>query len=998
MLDSIEKIVVEAKKHTYSNLRNMQLAMVPSILDTGYVVQKHITYKQDNYLIEDGRVVLKLSNFKYMTSMNPRLETSTLEEIPILDCIRDNIIFTTMLFINGIHIKLSDISLMKDINYTYLIFNSPVSMSHIEDVTLIYFPFKVSYFEYHVDLDNMIPIFEFNKEGILEKHGIMSYWTNDPKIGYFENTYLSSDIHNEILNIDPSIKLGRENIILFHKGLYISNNGMKVDSMNMISMDGTPGTTKMKVFYRTDLVAGEDLTDHFPNKELMSKIVNGVEKMPNMNLPLVMNPMDFKYSPNKPYEDNIDEAMFYLSTYNSKYLADVYERESTVKTYQYTGKHMKSIINIRTNRAVMPCLKYKEKETYVVVYKNGLLYERYSDIVYGVNEFSIPIDPEKTDDRDVFEIVYFTMVNNYCERIHIGSTHHKAVDMFNDGELLLYTNSPKEEMKYDIKLNNRSWYPVEFDINNGSVILKNTDYYNTELLFTTRNQFRYCYRNIEYDSVKIRLTPDFKGALNREQYLVYHNGRLLNRDFYRVILPATNNPYSDPYIYSRVKFNAGDKVEVLYLPLEMNEMDYAQDLTFEFASVVASYDNQGTFVIPYPFKLYNTPNKFIVLIGSTIISKDRYVIENDMIRFIDGTTLEYGKKITFVFSYEKSETQTSIKYVKEDDIINLEHNYISIDIDGQTEFQLDISYKTYLESNGTVMIFYRGLYIPEDMYQINKHTCKITFLPNTFTEGSYIDIVVCYSVDNVVKNYDATVIASENNQTTFNIPAVVLEAIMSGDKAIIMKHGTLLIEGIHFTVSQKLGTITFTNGFVKDDFFTIIVFSANNSIVRHYSTEFIVEEDNQRVFNLGNLYENFTNTKNKFLLYIGNILIDPDRYTIDTTVGNNIVFNEDMKLTKGRLIRLICLYLDTTTDFTYNEIGSARYNDTEAIDIPLVENQTVYTIPIEVAAYDENKFFLTAGSVYISSDDCQQNEINRDLFIRPRNRKTDKHESGTENS
>ena len=171
---------------------------------------------------------------------------------------------------------------------------------------------------------------------------------------------------------------------------------------------------------------------------------------------------------------------------------------TNVETITKTGDQIRQMVNM-FGIIHMLRLKYKEKENYVMVFCNGELYKHYSDATYTLNEFRMPIDLTTLKDTDVFEFVFFKRVNNYHEWIHYTEDNKfKEQRAFENDELLLYSKDPLDHEYPQVKLNPwRSVFPLEFTIDeNDNVVLEDERYVDTDLLYTTKNQFRYCFRNI----------------------------------------------------------------------------------------------------------------------------------------------------------------------------------------------------------------------------------------------------------------------------------------------------------------------------------------------------------------------------------------------------------------------------------------------------------------------------------------------------------------------
>ena len=978
MLDSMINIVESARRHTNSTIKSIQKSLIPEFVDIKYSIRRNYMYNED--LIYDyDRVVIKVDNMKYRSVVvNGKRDLIFRENMK--DCVDDKKMFPFLLFINGIHIKWSDITVVRDCKYSYLLVKTDIYYRNILSVKLLHIPFPVIYTETRQERKDMTPIFRFNLDGQLLDNGKVIYYTDFKNIVYKEFTYLNGNLVNEDIDVPAKIKLSTNNFVIFKNKVLINDdsNTLSVRNTNLLNMTGEAAQYRVKMFYRADVNTGIDNTSRIPNELYLKRLMRGQESLSTLDMSTLDKEFNFEFSNKKKYERNIKESMNYMAKYNTKAIADIYEDNRYVFSKQCSGKEIKDMVNLRSQVLTMLRMKYKSKETFVMVFYNGKLYKNYSELQYQLSSFTIPIDIDEVDDTDIFEFVFFKGINNYFETIKLTKDNgFKEQRAFEDDELVLYASDPKE-LKYNISLSDRSLYKVAFTIDeNGVVIPTDPYYYDKDILYTTKNQFRYCFRNIQDKTVKIRLTPDFMGALNPDQYMVFYNGRLMNRLFYRLTIEDRDNTFLEPCIYSRIMFNPGDKVEVVYVPGELNEMDYNQDMTIEIASVVATTNKQTSFMIPFPFKLYTQRNDFIPMIGNIFVNRERYTIENSILTFTDGTFIPEGKKISFLFCYEGSSANESIKYLSESSFISIENNYLDVTIDGQKEFQLDPDYIPTLIKGNALIVTYKGLYIGSEFYTIDRYNGKIIFADNNLKAGTSINVAVCFVPNNSINQTSQIITATQDNTFTFSIPDPFGDYVFKGNTVLMIKNGILATEGYHYTLNENMKTITLNTPLNKDESFKLIGFEYAQSVVKSYDEYLDVTEDGQLEYALGQNFDDYTNQSNKFLVYIGSILVDPRRYSVEKST---LKFNDTIGLKKGRHIRLVFLYIDSASSgSTYNSQGSSRYNKVESISVPLQRGVTKYTVPIDDAIAEDIKFFISAGSVLIDERRYIKNKYNNTI-------------------
>ena len=793
----IEEVVFDAYQHTDSLITDLQQSLLPTMIDLEYSFIRSGRYRYDNETFQDDdHLVLKVEGIRdkvyNITSKNEAIYKLTLDE-----AVNQGKIYPFLLFVNGLHLKWSDIIVVNDIRYTYLLIPSNpfkhrfVQIMEIKSVRAINLPFNIFYTENRAKPGSgYTEIFRFNTLGKLDESGKVVYYYKHPGIEFREFSFANGDnIQGYDLNIDTNVKLTRNNFFVWKAKQFDDETPVVINKLNLFYMNGDPDTKyKVKCFYRNDVNHAYNILNKIPNIELAKNIAQGKVVNDKLDPKILNTSFDFDLKRNKNYDENIKTSFRYMTSYDSQFLTKIYEMINTVETKQYSGKEIKEKCN-SFGILSMLLLKYKQKTTYVMVFHNGLLYKHYSDIVYNVNTFDMPVDVKNTKDDDVFEFVFLKNINNFSditrytgpfqliknfklntefimsngkeatEDYIINTIENYIIDnhmadkvindkemAFDDDELVMYSRDPKDHRyKGKVTLNDRSWFKIDYELDKNKNIILDDYYSNKEVMVATKNQFKYCFRKMQKDSMKIRLTPDFMTSLNKNQYMVFVNGQLLNRSFYRLILPERNNVFSDPYIYSRVRLKKGDKVEVIYGPIEFEDLDYSGNMTTEMISITASRNGQISYHIPYPFKLYTYRNDFIVFHNGIYMDPNRYKASRGVMTITDGTAVLKDDQFTFVFIYDQCEEQNTAIYVNEENGIYSETIHIPVQIDGQTHYNLGSDrYIEYLMEGNSIMVLYHGLYVPSDYWSINRYTGVLTFAENQFKKGDFVTVVIYY--------------------------------------------------------------------------------------------------------------------------------------------------------------------------------------------------------------------------------------------------------------
>ena len=772
----MEEVVDEAKQHTDETIANVSKSLLPYFIDLQYSFIRNQRYRYNNETIHDeNHLIMKVEGIKnkryYVNSKN-----ESIYRMNVWDAVKRDVIYPFILFINGYHVKWSDITIVRDIRYTYLLLpktlfkKEELRVNLIKNIKCIHIPFNIFYTESREKApnDGYINFLRFSLDGELIDSGKVIYYLKHPKLIYKEYSFAGIPTKGYDLEIDHNYRLSGENFLVFKNRLLDNEMEVYVNRMNLLFTNNADEEAKYKIkcFYRTDINVPYNTINKFSNIDLAKSIAQGKVKNDYIDTKILNTDFNFSSDNKKSYNMNVKTGFRYITSYDSKFLSKVYEKVNYIETKSMTGEEIRKKVN---NFGVlkMSLLKYKQKTTRVIIFCNGNLYHRYSDIQYTMNSFTIPIDMNTLDDNDEFELVFIKNINNYQEIIrYTEDNKYKTQDPFEDDELALYTQSTDDHFYKDkVMFNDRSWFPVDYEIKKGNVII-DKKYNNTDILYATKNRFAYYFRNIQEENIKIRLSEDFKICTNENQYVVFLNGRLMNREFYRLLIPSKDNVFTDPYIYSRVKFHKGDKIEVFYMPVEFKDMDYSGNLVTRVVTMKASKDNQLSFVIPYPFKLYTYRQEFVVFKDGVFVDPDRYKAKNGILMFTDGTYIEKGSQLSFIFLYDKSEKQEAAIYINNDNGIYMEHIYLQVTRNGQTRFDLgDDKYIDYLMEGNSIMVLYHGMYVPSEYWEINKYTGVLTFAPNTFKEEDYLTVILFHLPDELnQKSY--TIDIDEDWKTT----------------------------------------------------------------------------------------------------------------------------------------------------------------------------------------------------------------------------------------
>ena len=854
----MEEIVEEAKHHTDETIANVSASLLPYFVDLRYNLVRSNRYRYDNdTVIDDSHIIIKVEGIRTKNTSGS-FKREAVFRMNVWEAVIQDKIYPFVLFLDGKHVKWSQITIVKDTRYTYLLIpkqpfkDRQTVMSKIKSIQCLYIPFTVKYTESRERCPRgYVEFLRFSTDGDLVDSGKVVYYVNHPKFVCREYSFADGAVRAYDLEISHDYRLTENNFLIFKNKHLIRDEELMVNRLNLFYLNGTTDKYKVKCFYRTDVNIPYNTINKFPNVEMGKEIAQGTRTNGNVDPKILNTDFDFTSDVNRGYDLNVRTNFKYVSAFDTDFISRIYEKINTVETKIYTGKEIRERVDMFGILKMM-LLKYKKKDTKVIVFMNGTIYKNYSDLKYSFNEFTLPIDMDELRDSDEFEFVFIKNINNYSELIHYTrENRYKTQRAFEDEELLLYTRNPQNHrFKDQIKLNDRSWFEVPFEIDEEGNVVVDEAYEDTDIMYTTKNQFRYTFRVMQSENVKIRLSEEFMICLNPNQYMVFINGRLLNREFYRLILPTRNNVFTEPYLYSRVKLRKGDKIEVFYLPTEFKDMNYAGNLVSNLVDVTADSDAQLAFVIPYPFKLYTYRDDFIVFKDSMYVDPSRYKVRNGILTFTDGTYVNYGDKLSFLFIYDSCSEQEASIYINDSNGIYMEHIYLQVVADGQTRFDLgEDRYIDYLMEGNSIMVLYHGMYVPSEYWIINKYTGILTFAPNSFKRNDYVTVVLYHMSDKIKKSSTTTT----NKYTwTSTLTAEDLSGfpIMYTDGAHvteIMNSGKTNFENKVLEFAKRL--ITNKNEYIGTTNSSVNVYQTSDNGITKTETKLVAKYDGQTEFN-----------------------------------------------------------------------------------------------------------------------------------------------------
>lgn len=357
------------------------------------------------------------------------------------------------------------------------------------------------------------------------------------------------------------------------------------------------------------------------------------------NMDLLDEVFDFTYKDNLSYDENLKNGLDYIISYDADKIEASIKR-GIVSLHKY-GAELKEFIDTVSNKLTMNQWSMTNGNTFVIIFRNGKIYEKYNTIKYSDYEFSVEITRDDYKDTDSFEFVFFLNVNNNVlksiyktQSIPGGSISNPSVNtqiknvnldcipcnttLFDPENLVLHVNKlennryndnidfDKSITAYPIDYTIQSYKSVKKIINDKLVIVESLasdnmmnglyrvtkqnggEYFicpkniplNTEVLLCSKRQFKY----IRYDIKEELETDSYSFELGEEfKYCTNLSQYMVFKNGY--ILPNTyvsihsinNTPINKPMIYININITKGDYIEVFYIPNKLTSYESEVD-------------------------------------------------------------------------------------------------------------------------------------------------------------------------------------------------------------------------------------------------------------------------------------------------------------------------------------------------------------------------------------------------------------------------------------
>ena len=568
----------------------------------------------------------------------------------LINLIAKDKIIPFIILANGIFIKWSDITIVKDDHYRYIIITG---LDDIEDLDNIEFkcillPCAIRYGENQnvISVKNESMRFYFDIDGYLTDD-IQDINTRIEIIDPTISGYVYTKFEDNIIKLDTD-KHGqitsKDNII------FIENNRFNFDKINSIedighnyfrSIDSLDGF-KIYSYTYNKLEKSNSLHYNIGNSDVVDNIIdnNIRNNTTSSTLDLISNNFNLSYDKNLSFKENIKNSLDYIMKYDSRLLDPIYQKNLKIITTHYTGREL---LNKRDENGLVSIprrLTNKIYDNYIMIFVNDLLYRFHSRVRYDNHYVKFPLNNINEDDN--IEIIFFYNINNEIGKFTLNENKSIYIDSrFNLSNCYLYSDVIEGELFPIESPTNGSQTKIEFsfeEVNKNiyNITLNNPFFYGKELTISNPNQFRYVHYNAIKDTIGFQLPEEFAYCREKEKYMIFIDGRKINEDYFEIVSDTFDTPIFDLSIYTKVPVYKGSYIDIFYLPY-----------TFDTISNYTENLNNKDIIIDY--------------------SKLSYRLNNyAYIYFING------------------------KKLAENELINLSRNRVKLKIDPQSKLHLEI--------------------------------------------------------------------------------------------------------------------------------------------------------------------------------------------------------------------------------------------------------------------------------------------------------------------
>lgn len=691
-IDRIE----ELRHHTYSRITDVQKNICPMVKNVYMNYQFEYWYDGYRYNLWEDNVHIYAVNeipYCYDNELKNTVFQDTLDNL-----VSQDKVWPFLLFVNGVAIQWSKITIIHDYDYSYLRIDG-IAPDYSFDATMVTFPLPSKMVRYGEDRDVLVSIdrkgLYFDTEGkLLENPDFTDLSLRLELLDddmYFKRINLAnSESTLEFEDLPDGYIPTTENILLFN-----SDGSYDIDDVNITVQDSYKGTygifdlikseekdvkwailmynTKKVNKESSHLISRAEDLDRKSIVKLLKETPKDSEIWTDIIEPLIQT-FDFDHDRNMSYKTNLENAMRYIVRYDFNMLKDLFTEDTNIRSYTYTGFEFKCKADDKgyvhfSRKHGSPGI-----ENVVIVFVNHKLYQYMIDVTYTTNIVNVPIFGILNDDH--VEILMFSSCNNYIYNIKVNSANDLVYTHPDIGLEDCYIMSEEcPDAVYDVPEDSegRKQYTVSFSYekvgDKYKILFDNSYYYGKELALVPKRQFRY-YRFKQKDGqYKIILPTQFNYCHDPDRYLIFVNGKKIDRTEYTITVMNKDRPFDKLILYISTILDEEDYVDIFYIP-EILVEKYKLDAMAKSGLLMLEDKVDGVnYPTTYPLSKY-TSMVFInglkanpldikdVDLNTMLINVDKYIRNEDGSIAQDG----YGHDVLNAHQVDSVDNITIMEY------------------------------------------------------------------------------------------------------------------------------------------------------------------------------------------------------------------------------------------------------------------------------------------------------------------------------------------------
>ena len=579
MNEKLNNEISNLRSNTRNVIRQLNIGKIPTFINA-YLVREY-SWKQHGYyysMYKDDSMLFCATGLPYTPNQKRHSFMETLDKL-----IENQEMRPFLLFLGGKFIKWSDILIIKNHAYTYLLASH--FMEDGCDYNIMQLPeYSVTYTENNKNASDEIFIFDQDGKYVTTPKAYVPYTTISIKDDdVYQEKGVSKYNTKTQLKLEPEYKVQSNNIALFDtEGYLIHNPDLFMNGLNLFSVKDKNRDIEpisYAAFYYKKNYLCKDNIEVIANKDYIAKTIldsNGSQKYMNV----LNKEFNFEFEPMYNYDRNINESLEYIMNYNPLLLSNYYKSKSNIVIKTYTGEELKKKVSkgyITMSRRID-----EESNNYVMIFHNGLLYNYYHELTYENKNFKFPL--LGVQDDDIVEIMYFKHIDNKVYEVRFDyDSEDDIVDLssnINIEDMKLFTMSPQFQ-EFNIEVKDTVQYEIPYhaekqEDGKWKMYPDNAYYYNKDLALVSKRQFRHSYSIINDEDCKFKLPSDFKYCNDVNRFMVFLNGRLLSRTNYKITIVKNTRPFTDLSLYIANDIQKGDIVDIFYIGEEIEEI-YTND-------------------------------------------------------------------------------------------------------------------------------------------------------------------------------------------------------------------------------------------------------------------------------------------------------------------------------------------------------------------------------------------------------------------------------------